>query len=546
MMPMQTKDDIARTQVFAVSKDTPMLQAIREAIASFGVELVDESSFSASLDQLRARSYSLILVDTDGSPEDALDLLRFARASYPEEALFAIGSNPSTELLIGLIRSGVDDFSQKPVDEHKLAAKIRTVCQKKMLSDVHSEVLERLKNTGGAHDEVRGELPREVIRANEELRLLNQSLRKNVSQLTILYQMGRDISENENWSDALDRILMALVNYLQAEGAALLLFSGGQRRLSPRANFQIDTQTLTKISARLLERWRDHPRGSEIHSMESYEGRVYNTCLESLKPWRFTVVPLRHRNRALGFITIDKRYSSGQSYRIDYHFLNTIQTILTGEVANAAYISELRQLSRLNQKVLDNINSGVITTDLSGRIRFFNQHALSICPYLKKRRDLHFNDVFRDPSAGEGIYEAMIGSDRDTHVREVDYIREKDRVSPARLSMTKMHDDNLNGTVLVAIFEDLTEQRRYETEIRRNDRLRVLGQMSAGVAHEIRNPLTGIATSAEVLASKVRGENEKTKYIRAILDEINRLDGIIKRASVGAGSPKGRGTNGDE
>ncbi len=91
-----------------------------------------------------------------------------------------------------------------------------------------------------------------------------------------------------------------------------------------------------------------------------------------------------------------------------------------------------------------------------------------------------------------------------------------------------MHDDDLNGTVVVGIFEDLTEQKQLEAEVRRMDRLRVLGQLSAGVAHEIRNPLTGIATSAEVLGSRLGGHEDKLKYVTAILDETRRLDGIVR------------------
>jgi two-component system sensor histidine kinase HydH len=101
-----------------------------------------------------------------------------------------------------------------------------------------------------------------------------------------------------------------------------------------------------------------------------------------------------------------------------------------------------------------------------------------------------------------------------------------------------MYDDNLGGMVIVAIFEDLTEQKRMEHEIRRNDRLRVLGKLSAGVAHESRNPGTGIATSAEVLADKPGRESGNVKYIRAILDEIHRLDGIIRNLLDFARPPK--------
>jgi signal transduction histidine kinase len=52
--------------------------------------------------------------------------------------------------------------------------------------------------------------------------------------------------------------------------------------------------------------------------------------------------------------------------------------------------------------------------------------------------------------------------------------------------------------------------------------------LSAGVAHEIRNPLTGIATSAEILAGRLGQDDQKSKYVRAILDETSRLDEIIR------------------
>jgi two-component system sensor histidine kinase HydH len=198
-------------------------------------------------------------------------------------------------------------------------------------------------------------------------------------------------------------------------------------------------------------------------------------------------------------------------------------------VANASYISELRQLGRFNQKVLDNANSGVVTTDLHGYVVFWNHLASGMCPELVGGARVHFDELFRVPGQTGGIFRSIMESVDDNHVLEVTYHGLKNGPgSPGRLGITKMHDDNLNGTVLVGILEDLTEQKKLEAEIRRTDRLRVLGQLSAGVAHEIRNPLTGIATSAEVLASRLAGGEDKLKYVRAILEETSRLDEIVR------------------
>lgn len=376
------------------------------------------------------------------------------------------------------------------------------------------------------------------------LSTLNQQLQKVVAQLKTLYHMGHDLAENENWSDALDRFLMMLVGFMEAEGAALLLLSDLERHLAPRSSFHMADDEIDRACRIILAGWRDHPRSSEIHSLESYTTPRHVSCLEHTGPWNLTIIPLRRRSRALGFLLLDKRYRDGFDFKSDFDFLNTLQTIFAEEIANAAYISELRQLSRFNNKVLDNIRSGVITTDMDGFVRYYNVCASDMCPRLREVKSVHFDDLFATPVVGahaaggrQRLFDRIMGDASDTEVLEVD-CRAGEATFPARLRTAKMFDDLLNGTVVVAIFENLTEQRRLEAELRRNDRLRVLGQVSAGVAHEIRNPLTGIANIAEMLSVKLGDDQQQSRYARAMLEEINRLDGIIRSLLEFARPPK--------
>ncbi len=525
MTANEIEKPLVEPQVLIATSDESLASQLASAIAATGIGVERTPSAATAMESLQGWRCQVAVFDADGMGEHVGDYLSSIRQNRPDVVVLVMATEPTRRLLLDLIHSQVFDFFPKPVNTTRLCETVRSVC---VVPDEGSEMRVPDPSTEMAADDKRTEASREVFRTNQKVRELVAALRRQVSQLTILYQMGRDISENENWSDALDRFLMALVNYIDAEGAALLLFSEGESRLSARSNFQIDPAILSQSCQVLMQNWRDNPRGNEIHAVESYREMVFNACLDRRRSWRFTIIPLKHRSRSLGFLAIDKLYGSRRSFRSDYQFLNTLQTILAEEVVNASYISELRQLSRFNHKVLDNIKSGVITTDLQGNVRFYNEQAASICPQIKGRETVHFDRLFASEAFGDDFYEKVLRSSKDTHVLSVECNRGSESRFPARLSTAKMHDDNLNGTVVVAIFEDLTEQKRLEKEIRRNDRLRVLGQLSAGIAHEIRNPLTGIATTVEVLGSKIKGEPEATKYIGVIMEEINRLDGIVR------------------
>jgi two-component system sensor histidine kinase HydH len=80
---------------------------------------------------------------------------------------------------------------------------------------------------------------------------------------------------------------------------------------------------------------------------------------------------------------------------------------------------------------------------------------------------------------------------------------------------------------LLLVLRDLTQVRRMQQELRRNERLATLGQLSAGVAHEIRNPLAGIGTSAQVLLRRFEPRDERARFVRVILEEVGRLDRLV-------------------
>jgi len=516
--------------------------------AGFGAglcERLDASGVPSRMGDADERSACQILIlDSDGTENNLERVVSARRTANPGMILLATGSAPGRSLLIRLMRCGALDFVEKPVRVDQLARRVCSLYERTTVTRMQAEVTSRLRNGATRIEQSRFDLHREIVRSNEELLAVNERLQKVVAQIRTLYHMGRDLGENENWSDALDRFLMALVHFMRAEGAALLLYSDGEERLRPRSMFQVGGGALESACSTIRSGRMVHPRALDIHPLESYGTARPGACLERTNPWSMTVIPLRHRNQWLGFLLLEKEYRDGLDFKWDYDFLSTLQTIFAEEIASASYISELRHLGRFNDKVLDNVQAGVVTTDAAGWIRYANAWATTMCPRLDRRtRGDHlesFDSLFLARSFSDGLFQSLMASPHDACVMEVTCRAGGEAEFPAQLRATRMFDDNLNGVVLVAIFEDLTERKRMESEIRRNDRLRVIGQLAAGVAHEIRNPLTGIANCAEVLAGKFEDDDGRTRYTDAMLEEIHRLDGIVKNLLTFARPPRPR------
>ncbi len=108
------------------------------------------------------------------------------------------------------------------------------------------------------------------------------------------------------------------------------------------------------------------------------------------------------------------------------------------------------------------------------------------------------------------------------------YITDRqDRDVPVWLSMEPILDLESRAQGLACVFRDLSEERAMDQEARRRERLAVIGELAAGAAHEIRNPLTGIANAAQVLQMRL-GENEGNRRMAdLILGESQRLERII-------------------
>lgn len=188
---------------------------------------------------------------------------------------------------------------------------------------------------------------------------------------------------------------------------------------------------------------------------------------------------------------------------------------------------DLAQLRALNENVIESIPSGVLTLTSEGTVMFVNPaarerfDAVGIDPIGK-----HVTKTgLLDPESWEESLEAVSRESIDRGERElVSDDGEREVIGYALTPLRTLEGEPYGMTL---IFQDLTERRKLEEQVRMKDRMAAVGELSAGIAHEIRNPLAAISGSVQVLRKSERLMPKEQRLMSIILTESERLNQSI-------------------
>lgn len=192
--------------------------------------------------------------------------------------------------------------------------------------------------------------------------------------------------------------------------------------------------------------------------------------------------------------------------------------------------NELHRIRLGTDVILESIGSGIMSIDSEGRIVHFNRAAsniLGLDPGVA--HDKHFEEILGPGMSAiaqllrRGLDEGLTVSRGELEITSGD-----GRKVPLGINTSLVATEIGKRAGVIALYQDLTEVKKTEEKVKRQETLAALGQFSAGITHEIRNCLSPIVGSVELLRKELSLEGDSQKLMDLILKEADRLEGFLK------------------
>ncbi|HEX7616874.1 MAG TPA: ATP-binding protein [Thermoanaerobaculia bacterium] len=187
--------------------------------------------------------------------------------------------------------------------------------------------------------------------------------------------------------------------------------------------------------------------------------------------------------------------------------------------------AEIARLQSLHGSVLTSMSSGVLTTDLDGRVTYANRAAQELlgAPSL----DLVGRPLLSLGLLGEADWRRIAASG--SEILRFENTRPSGAIEDYfGISATALKDGSGYTIGRILIFQNLTELKRLEGEVRLKDKLAAVGELAAGIAHEIRNPLASISGSVQVLKNFSSPGSPEQRLMEIVVAESQRLSSILE------------------
>jgi PAS domain S-box-containing protein len=241
-------------------------------------------------------------------------------------------------------------------------------------------------------------------------------------------------------------------------------------------------------------------------------------------------IPFISKGKLVGILNLGEKMSQDMYNREDLELLGTIANQAVIAIENAKLYGDILTMKDYTDNVLKDITSGVITVDLEGRIVSLNKRAEKITgEKLEEVVGKPCLEVYKEQGElGKILF--------DTLKKEEHYVSRETTLTDKKeekkvfigVSTSLLRDGEGKKIGALAAFADLSDIKKLEEHMRRTDRLAVAGTLAAGMAHEIKNPLSSIEMFTQLIPYKFDDEKFRNKFNNIVLQELGRLNNLVE------------------
>ena len=287
------------------------------------------------------------------------------------------------------------------------------------------------------------------------------------------------------------------------------------------------------------ERWQNIikiPKPDKINFIDTKDKKD-NRILQVIKPFNFDVwkiLPIRNSYLVVG-VNLEGYYTrlNQTRRRIILNYSIIMALVLLGIYVifklQETYIVKktLNEMKVYTSKLLETMDNAVISVDNNGKIKTFNRKSEEI--FGKKKAEVLNKDcqeVLNLNINGECLLKKCLLEKK--NITQEIILEEKGlKKKILDLNTSFLTDEFGEITGIVAVIRDVTEIKNLNEEMARHKRLVALGKLSAGIAHEIRNPLSSIRGLAQFVFNSFSKIDERKEDLNTIIQEVDRLNKLV-------------------
>lgn len=232
------------------------------------------------------------------------------------------------------------------------------------------------------------------------------------------------------------------------------------------------------------------------------------------------------RDHLAGVMLLGPRVSGRIYGSVEQSALQVLCGQLAVAIENAQLFTEVQNAKIYNETLLENLTTGVIAAGLDERITVFNNEAGQITEL--NPREIEDQSLDKLPAPLRDTLRETLRTGQSQDNGEL-VLRPDDRSVVVRTSSSIFHGQGGEMLGALMVLTDITALKRLELQIRRSDRLASLGTLSAGMAHEIKNPLVSIKTFAQLLPERYQDSDFRETFSNLIGHEIARIDSLVNQ-----------------